>query len=108
MSKPKQTAIKRRDACGVDQLLRERGETHGEFTDVAHFSRSLKAVVREATDSEKHYSEIQSEALEMIAHKIARIYAGNPDCEDHWRDIAGVATLVADRLTETNNKEKQQ
>jgi hypothetical protein len=40
----------------------------------------------------------QREALDMIAHKIGRILNGDPDYSDSWRDIAGYATLVADRL----------
>ena len=40
------------------------------------------------------------EALDMIAHKIGRICAGNPNFKDHWADIAGYAQLVADRCTE--------
>ena len=40
----------------------------------------------------------QREALEMIAHKIARILNGDPDYADSWHDIAGYAQLVADRL----------
>ena len=47
----------------------------------------------------------QLEALEMICHKIARIVAGDPDFADHWRDIAGYATLVANEL-EAKNGEK--
>jgi hypothetical protein len=34
----------------------------------------------------------------MILHKIARIVNGDPNWSDSWRDIAGYATLVADRL----------
>ena len=34
----------------------------------------------------------------MIVTKIARIVNGSPDKVDHWVDIAGYATLVADRL----------
>lgn len=40
----------------------------------------------------------QQEALEMIAHKIARILNGNPNKIDSWEDIAGYAILVAERL----------
>jgi hypothetical protein len=40
----------------------------------------------------------QREALEMIAHKIARIINGDPNYADSWVDIAGYAKLVADRL----------
>ena len=34
----------------------------------------------------------------MIVHKLARIVNGNPDKVDSWVDIAGYATLVAERL----------
>ena len=33
------------------------------------------------------------EALEMIAHKIARILSGDADYADNWVDIAGYAQL---------------
>jgi hypothetical protein len=39
-----------------------------------------------------------AETLDMIAHKIGRIIAGNAAEPDHWRDIAGYAQLVANRL----------
>ena len=34
----------------------------------------------------------------MIAHKIGRILAGNPDFKDHWDDIAGYAVLISQRV----------
>jgi hypothetical protein len=40
----------------------------------------------------------QREALDMIMHKVGRIINGNPDKIDTWSDVAGYATLVADRL----------
>jgi hypothetical protein len=46
----------------------------------------------------KTFADDQWEALEMIVHKIGRIVNGNPDVTDHWVDIAGYATLIADRL----------
>jgi hypothetical protein len=38
------------------------------------------------------------ESLDMISNKIARIVNGNPSEPDHWIDIAGYATLIANRL----------
>jgi hypothetical protein len=35
----------------------------------------------------------------MIAHKIGRIIAGDPDFRDHWDDLAGYATLIAQKCT---------
>jgi hypothetical protein len=43
------------------------------------------------------------EALDMIAHKIGRILAGNPMYKDHWDDIAGYATLVS-KFVDKNEK----
>jgi hypothetical protein len=40
------------------------------------------------------------EALHMIAHKMGRIATGNPNIKDHWADIAGYATLIANLLGE--------
>ncbi len=48
----------------------------------------------------KNLSCDQTEALEMICHKIARIINGDSDYADSWVDIAGYATLVANRLNE--------
>ena len=43
------------------------------------------------------------EALDMIAHKIARIIAGNPEDIDSWVDIAGYAELVVEELQDKKN-----
>jgi hypothetical protein len=43
------------------------------------------------------------ESLDMITHQIGRIIAGDPGFADHWRDIAGYAQLVANRLEVTND-----
>ena len=40
----------------------------------------------------------QAEAIDMIFSKLARILNGDPNYADNWIDIAGYATLVADRL----------
>ena len=33
-------------------------------------------------------NDAQTEALDMIFHKIGRILAGDPNFRDHWQDIA--------------------
>jgi hypothetical protein len=38
------------------------------------------------------------EAMQTICTKMSRALHGNPDEPDHWRDIAGYATLVENRL----------
>ena len=87
------------------QLLNERGKTHGDFTLHAAVTQAIKnlynAPFQVGTDCHStnwnRLNTVQREALEMIAHKIGRILAGNPNFKDHWDDIAGYAKLVADR-----------
>jgi transposase-like protein len=83
----------------VDTILNERASTYGSFKGVAEVAQEFKALIHNAlTDSHKVLDADQVEALDMIASKIARIVNGNPDHTDSWLDIAGYATLVADRL----------
>ena len=38
------------------------------------------------------------ESVEMILHKMGRVLYGDPKIKDNFVDIAGYATLVANRL----------
>ena len=88
----------------IDKILAEREKTHGDFKNQAKTAQRLKFTLREQSkDWQIDFSHTQQEALEMICHKIARIVAGNPNFVDHWRDIAGYATLVADELEGQND-----
>jgi hypothetical protein len=105
-------------------VLAERGARYGRFTSHALITQALRAVfagnfatavnflhaganVPNGKNSyldgrvqvkHRNMAPDQREALDMIAHKIGRILNGDPDYSDSWRDIAGYATLVADRL----------
>lgn len=98
----------------INEILAERGQRYGKFKDHAMISQMFKCVLQgdfvsahkiidqlNSYDLNAKYSGMQAdqqEALDMIGHKIARIMNGDPDYADSWRDIAGYATLVADRL----------
>lgn len=83
----------------VDKTLDTRAQSYGKFKDGAALMQSIKRSMAEhAAKYGKTFADDQWEALEMIVHKIGRIVNGNPDVVDHWVDIAGYATLVADRL----------
>ena len=83
----------------VDTILDERRSKYGLFYKQAQISQGLKDIVYgQLSNSGKHLAPDQSEALNMILHKIARIVNGDPDHIDSWVDIAGYATLVSDRL----------
>ena len=83
----------------INEILNERGARYGTFKGQAEISQTMKMLVdRYVHDRERHLSHDQAEALQMIIHKIARIINGDPNYIDSWVDIAGYATLVADRL----------
>lgn len=96
------TAPKSTEAAGADitAILEERGKRYGKFSDHARISQLLKEQFFAHMDVHKMYSlePDQKEALTMIFHKLARIANGDPHYADSWVDIAGYATLVADRL----------
>jgi hypothetical protein len=83
----------------LDALLEERGRTHGDYEIHAAITQDLKRVIaHNVADLDRRLDDDMAETLDMIAHKIGRIIAGNPAEPDHWRDIAGYAQLVANRL----------
>lgn len=88
-----------KDIRTVQDTLNERGKTHGDFEKQAHTSQVLKNIISDTlVRNNKPLPDYQREALTMIAHKISRILNGNPAEPDHWRDIAGYATLVENIL----------
>jgi len=83
----------------ITEILDERGKRYGTFVGHAEVSQQLKTVMGDALMQRgKDLTHDQNEALDMIAHKIARIINGDPNYADSWIDIAGYAQLVADRL----------
>ena len=84
----------------IDATLSERGQRYGKFEDHAEHSIAIKAVLFTLMGEEKAKTlkADQVEAICMIAHKLARITNGDPHYDDSWRDVAGYAQLVANRL----------
>ena len=80
----------------LNAVLAERGARYGKFTDHATVTMDIKRVIHGHTPG--GFEDDQLEALDMIAHKIGRILAGDPNYADSWVDIAGYAQLVANRL----------
>ena len=83
----------------VDKTLDTRAQSYGKFKDGAALMQAIKRELSaHAAKHGKTFADDQWEALEMIVHKMGRIVNGDPDVVDHWVDIAGYATLIADRL----------
>ena len=86
-------------APSVNTLLQERALQYGTFVSLAKTAQEFKSVLyRELGSRNKRLADDQAEALDMIIHKIARVINGDANHVDSWADIAGYATLVAERL----------
>lgn len=83
----------------VDTLLQERAQSYGTFISLAKTAQEFKSVLyRELGSRNKRLADDQAEALDMILTKIARIINGDANNPENFLDIAGYATLVAERL----------
>jgi hypothetical protein len=83
----------------VDTILNDRATNYGSFLTMSKVTQRLKAVAHQfAGQHNKTFDADQAEALDLIFTKIGRILNGDPNHTDSWTDIAGYATLVADRL----------
>ena len=80
----------------IEETLEERGKVHGDFVANAIYAQQLRAVFRRSPRW-PHLSEVNREALDQVAGKLARVLAApNPSRvdPDHWHDVAGYATLA--------------
>jgi hypothetical protein len=87
--------------ANVYDVLSQRAQTHGHFPEHAQITQDIKLTMIHARNWNV-LTAPQREALEMIAHKIGRILAGDPNMNDHWDDAAGYATLASQAITLEN------
>jgi len=90
------------EGMDIKAMLSGREARYGSFENHAKISQDLKAVMHERSGWDRLKPD-QREALEMVQHKVARILNGDPNYADNWIDIAGYATLVANRLEKEDN-----
>jgi hypothetical protein len=93
----KQFVKAKEELMTIQDTLDERKNTHGDFAENARLSRTLKEVMY-VTPGWHALTHVQREALDVIQAKIARILSGNPDEEDHWRDICGYSELARQNI----------
>lgn len=91
----------------VTNVLAERGKRYGEFDHQAEYAQGIKRIFQ----SSPNWAEMQDdqrEALDLIANKLGRILNGDPNYDDSWVDLAGYATLVANRLQRDQKRAKEE
>lgn len=76
-------------------VIFERAKTHGDYSIQSALSQDLKRRIRQEGAK---LTPQQTEAIEMICVKLARIVCGNPNEPDHYRDISGYAELILKSL----------
>lgn len=83
----------------IEETLQERGNRYGDFAIHARISQRIQVAMRHTYEPGwDGLSDMQRQALTVIADKIARILSGDPNYGDNWHDIQGYARLVEDRL----------
>lgn len=78
----------------IEDTIKQRGSTHGDFRENAVISQDLRTRMRAANNWNK-LRPAQQQALDEIALKIARILSegADPAFTEHWHDIQGYAKL---------------
>ena len=92
----------------VEQTLKERGSRYGDFSVHAEICQDFMRVMKWARNQNAwpDLSDVQRQALTVIADKIARILSGDPDYADNWHDIQGYAKLVEERLPAAQHEQE--
>lgn len=87
----------------IDEILEERGKIHGNAASQFALAQALKGHINTAWMGRTPPGPMVQEGMDMILTKISRIGVGDPLEEDHWRDIAGYATLVANDIAKNKS-----
>lgn len=89
----------------VHDTLRQRQLTHGDFATNAHVAQGLKNFFFNQPGYD-YLTNIQREALDLIATKIGRILSAGNNNPDNWHDIAGYAILAEGEVRATIESER--
>lgn len=76
-------------------IIKERHETHGDFSKNAEVSQNLKEYIKSSSAS---LTNVQLEVIDMICLKLSRIVSGRANEIDHWQDISGYAMLAVQEI----------
>ena len=88
----------------LDDSLRDKTITNGDFGDMSNLAQALKFGMRQGRNWNP-LSMAGKEALELIQTHVAKILCGDPNEAKHWNDIASLARLISKNL-ETDPRAK--
>ena len=81
----------------VKDLLNERNNTHGAFTENARLSQGFENLARTSKNWDL-LTDVQKEGLKLDFHKTARFLSGNPNFLDAIKDKMGYNQLMLDEM----------
>ena len=84
----------------ISELLKQREERYGKYSDVAEMTQSLMSIIESGASYER-VPDTHKTIFFMIANKIARAVNGDPSYIENWHDIAGYSTLIENSLMTT-------
>ena len=87
----------------IKDILEQRQETHGEFSEGAKFTQVYKAAARQ-TNKWNQLSYSKKESIDMVIHKLARICVGDFKWLDSWYDVIGYSQLIINQEKENNEE----
>lgn len=85
----------------INDTLKNRAEKYGNYDNLSEMIQILKQVMARSPKW-NNLGYWHKESLEMICVKIGRILIGDANDQDSWRDIAGYAKLVEDKIASLN------
>lgn len=88
----------------IEKILEERASRYGEFEDVAEYSQKLKGMWYDSIKSTDKITDPMNEAMEMLLHKLARIFSGDKTYKDSFVDLIGYAELYLKELDKDEDK----
>ena len=91
----------------INEVLKERASRYGDFKDVATYSQHLKELWYDSIKEDDIISEPMQEAIEMLLHKLARIFSGDKNYRDNFVDLIGYAELYLKELDRVEGIKKQ-
>src|SRR6266403_5069658 len=89
----KERSLPRDVKTTLTDLLTDRHSTHGSFEDNAKISQGLKEWMRNSPGW-RNITDVEREAMDMIALKFSRVLSGKSLEKQHWEDVVGYGQLV--------------
>jgi len=87
----------------IEKVLNERASRYGTFADHANISQKLQEVLWDSPNW-KNIPLDTRQAFVVVCDKMARALNGDPEYDDNFVDIIGYATLVLNRIRESQRE----